>query len=246
MYNSSVGSSGRRNKSHGSHSRSSSPAQPPEWAKQLLEQQQLNAAELKRLQNELASSSSKVAKKQHAPDPEFHFEGNKKQYELNQDVMEKIEEALKSVNADGWSAKLNEGRDLLLERNKHILLAEKYGWDTMACYTVEPLATDSDNKKRIPKAVKESKQLRDEKKRSATVKQKAKGGVPRQFAERRVFVDQPATTPPVVGKFPSSREVRYTCCRCYRQGHFAHDCRSAVASDRPDGSGQASSQQSAQ
>ena len=201
----------------------------------------MNAAELKRLQNGLASSSSKVAKKQHAPDPEFHFEGNKKQYELNQDVMEKIEEALKSVNADGWSAKLNEGRDLLLERNKHILLAEKYGWDTMACYTVEPLATDSDNKKRILKAVKESKQFWDERKRSATATRKAKGGVPRQFT-----VNRPATTPPVVGKFPSSREVRYTCCRCYRQGHFAHDCRSAVASDRPDGSGQASSQQSAQ
>ena len=42
-------SAGRRNKTHGSHSRSSSPAQPPEWAKQLLEQQQANAAELKRL-----------------------------------------------------------------------------------------------------------------------------------------------------------------------------------------------------
>ena len=108
------------------------------------------------------------------------------------------------------------------------------------------MATDSDDEKRIPKAVKESKQLRDEKKRSATVKQKVKGGVPRQFAERRVFVDQPATSPPVVGKFPSSREVRYTCCPCYQQGHFAHDCRLAVASDRPDGSGQASSQQSAQ
>ena len=35
----------------------------------------------------------------------------------------------------------------------------------MACYTAEPLATDSDDEKRIRKAVKESKQLRDEKKR---------------------------------------------------------------------------------
>ena len=61
VHDSSVGSAGRRNKSRGSRSRSSSPAQPPEWAKQLLEQQQANAAELKRLQNELASSSTKVA-----------------------------------------------------------------------------------------------------------------------------------------------------------------------------------------
>ena len=40
VHDSSVGSAGRRNKSHGSRSRSSSPAQPPESAKQLLEQQQ--------------------------------------------------------------------------------------------------------------------------------------------------------------------------------------------------------------
>ena len=237
VHNSSGGSSGRRSKSHGSRSRSSSPAQPPEWAKQLLEQQQANAVELKRLQNDLASSSSKVARKERAPDPDFRFAGNKKQYELNRDVVEKIDEALESVDADKRSAKLNEGKDLLLERNKHILLAEKYGWDTVACYTAEPLATDSDNEKRIRKAVKESKQLRDEKKRSATTK---------QFTERRVFVDWPATTPPVAGKFPSSREVRATCFCCFRQGHFARDCRSAVASGRPDGSGQASSQQSAQ
>ena len=204
VHDSSLSSSGRRNQSHGSHSRSSSPAQPPEWAKQLLEQQEANAAELKCLQNELASSSSKVAKKRCAPDPEFRFGGNKKQYELNRDVMEKIDEALKSVDAAERSAKLNKGKDLLVERNKHILLAEKYGWDTVASYTAEPLATDSDNKKRIRKAVKESKQLRDENKRSASAKQKAKGGVPRQFTKQRVFVDQSATTPPVAGKFPSS------------------------------------------
>ena len=36
--------------------------------------------------------------------------------------MEKIDEALNSVDADEWSAKLNKGKDLFLKRNKHILL----------------------------------------------------------------------------------------------------------------------------
>ena len=46
VHDSPVGSSGRMSKSHGSHSCSLSAAQPPEWARQLLEQQQVNAAEL--------------------------------------------------------------------------------------------------------------------------------------------------------------------------------------------------------
>ena len=123
------------------HSHSSSPTQPPEWAKQLLEQQQANTAKLKSLQNELASSSSKVSKKQRTLDPEFCFSGNKKQYDLNRDVMEKIDEVLESVYADERFAKLNEGKDFLCERNKHILLAEKFGWDTVACYTAEQMDT---------------------------------------------------------------------------------------------------------
>ena len=61
-----------RRKSHGSCFRSRLPTQPPEWARQLLEQQQSNAAGLKRLQNELANATvPKVAKKQRMAKPEF-------------------------------------------------------------------------------------------------------------------------------------------------------------------------------
>ena len=62
-HDSPTGSTSRR-RSHGSRSRSHfrSPAQPPEWAKQLLEQQQSNAAELKRLQSEFASVTVLIPK----------------------------------------------------------------------------------------------------------------------------------------------------------------------------------------
>jgi len=50
------------------------------------------------------------------------------------------------------------------------LLAKKYGWDTVACYTAEPLTSDSDDKKKIRKTVKERKQLRDEKKKAVASK----------------------------------------------------------------------------
>ena len=44
-----------------------------------------------------------------------------------------------------------------MEWNKHILFAEKYGWDTVACYTADPLASNWDDETKICKAVKESK-----------------------------------------------------------------------------------------
>ena len=85
---------------------------------------------------------------------------------------------------------------MLLKRNKHILLGEKYGWDTVACYTVAPLATDSDNEKRIRKAIKESKQLRDEKKRSATANRRRKGVFPGNLLNREYLsTDQPPLLP---------------------------------------------------
>ena len=51
---------------------------------------------------------------------------------------------------------LDEGKKLLLERNKHIMLAEKYGWEAVDCYIQEPLVCDSDDEKRMKRAVKET------------------------------------------------------------------------------------------
>ena len=127
--------------------------------------------ELKRLLGEISGSKAQKAQHPRAADPEFRFAGNKKQYLLTRDVGEKIDEALEMDDGEDRTQKLTEGRDLLcLERNKNILLAEKYGWDTVACYIAEPLASDSDEEKKILKAAKDSKQLREEKKRSVSSK----------------------------------------------------------------------------
>lgn len=49
---------------------------------------------------------------------------------------------MEETNTKEHNSKLNEGRDLLVDQNKHILLAEKKVWDTVGCYTAELLATN--------------------------------------------------------------------------------------------------------
>ena len=176
------------------------------------------------------SLRSQSAQKPRAADPEFHFAGNKKQYQLKKEVLEKIDEALAMDDGEDRTKKPNEGKDLLVERNKHILLAEKYGWDTVACYTANPLASDSDHEKKIRKAVKESKQLREEKKKAASSKVlKVKRVIPRA-SERRVIlkrINASYVTPLVAGKQSQPHDGRSVCFRCFKPGHFARECRAA-------------------
>ena len=74
---------GSSRSSHGSSSTPHASSEPPDWAKELLKQQQANATELKRLQSKMASSKSQSTQKPCAADPEFRFAGNKKQYQLH-------------------------------------------------------------------------------------------------------------------------------------------------------------------
>ena len=133
--------------------------------------------------------------------------------------------------------KLTEGRDLLLERNKNILLAEKYCWETVASYTAEPLASDSDDEKKILKAVKESKQLREEKKRNFSSKFTRPNKVFPRPSERRVILERNNTgnvTPIVAEKQSQSRDGRSVCFPCFKAGHLARDC---CATNIPNGAG---------
>ena len=72
--------------------------------------------------------------------------------------------ALELEDRSEVAKEIQQGKSLILERNKHLLLADKYGWDTVECYTAEPLASDSEDEKRIKRALKESKSMREEKK----------------------------------------------------------------------------------
>lgn len=142
--------------------------EPPSWAKELLEQQKQYSTELKMIKKGLEAAKRSKQEKPNESEPEFRFEGNKKQYKLNRNVLDRISSAMATSDEEERNTLLQEGEALLVERNKHICLADKYGWDTVECYTAEPLASDSGDEKRIKKAIKESKQfIREEKRKSA-------------------------------------------------------------------------------
>lgn len=86
--------------------------------------------------------------------------------------------------------------------------------------------------------IKESKQLRDEKKRFTIAKPKGKGGVLYQNLERRVFFDQLVASPEE-GKFPASLQL-------FPIRTFRQDRRVAVTTSRPNQASQGITQQPTQ
>ena len=98
--------------------------------------------------------------------PEFKYKRNKIQFDINKSVMEKIENALEMSEDEEWGATLYEGKAILVQRNKHIKLTEKHSLETVDCYVEEPIASDSDNNKKICWAIKESKAMKEEKRKS--------------------------------------------------------------------------------
>ena len=62
---------------------------------------------------------------------EFQYKRNKIQYELNAEVIDKIEEAMEADEPEERNRVLREGKGLLEHRNKCLLMAEKYGWDVV-------------------------------------------------------------------------------------------------------------------
>lgn len=150
--------------------------EPPNlcWAKELPQQQKRYSKELKKLKNKLDDAKLRKQGKLSDPAPEFRFEGNKKQYKLNRDVLDKIDCAKNTSDDESRTKLLEEGKQLLLEQNKNICHAGKYRWDMVDCYAAELLASESGDEKRIKKAIKESRQPREEKRKAAAAKWKSK------------------------------------------------------------------------
>ena len=106
----------------------------------------------------------------------WRFEGNRLQFEFNSEVEDNLTQviwALENGKREYAVELLNETRDKLKVRNKHIRIADssEAGWETVRQYVCNPLASDSDDESRLNRA--ESRAVRMKKNQKSKSKARA-------------------------------------------------------------------------
>ena len=75
-------------------------------------------------------------------------------------------ENVSSSQGNIGKADIEAGMSLIKEWNKFLVLADSFGWDVVLCYAKQLLAEDSEDERRIHRAMKEGKIRRDERLKS--------------------------------------------------------------------------------
>ena len=93
--------------------------------------------------------------------PEFKSKDNKIRCEANNNILEKIDDAINSIengNIKKCQEKLKEGKVLILKQKKLIRIAdrEEDGWEVVKCYLSDDLASDLEDKKQLNRARREA------------------------------------------------------------------------------------------
>ena len=93
--------------------------------------------------------------------PEFKNKENKIRYEANNSIMEKIDEAISSIEKakiERCQEKLAEGKKIILKQQKLLRIAdsEEDGWEVVKCYLSDHLASDSEDEKQPSRARREA------------------------------------------------------------------------------------------
>ena len=119
-------------------------------------------SDLKRSNESIASqqmSEIKMLKRDSVP--QFNKKSNEEQYKPNKAIKDAVEDAQiapKTNDVANTKQALDKGMDLLQERQKLILLADKsqYVWKTVLEYKHHDLADDEEDEKKIYRAKKQS------------------------------------------------------------------------------------------
>ena len=140
-------------------------------------------SDIKSANSDAADSHLRQIKKLKFEEPRrFKKKANEDQYRFNSkltDVLDEAKSSCSTQNLDKVKDSLEKGDNLLAERQKHILLADKsdYGWMVIQEYKKNDLADDSDDERKIIRA--------ETRARTKQNSQKAKS---RMTASRREFL----------------------------------------------------------
>ena len=153
----------------------------------------------------------------------MNFSARKIGYVTNGLYCKKLEEASVTEDFEERNSILKEGMDLMSQRNKVLILSDKYGWETAVAYGTDPVASDSEDEKRIKRAHKEAKATKDEKAKLKDLKQK------QNFQSKKPFavynrVNQSSS----LSSMHTNTYGRLFCWHCGKPGHFAKACKSPV------------------
>ncbi|XP_068760078.1 uncharacterized protein [Montipora capricornis] len=163
----------------------------------------------------------------------FKRKANEDQFKFNLKLAETFDgakSAAEKSNLEKVKSDLEEGEKLLVERQKHILLADKseYGWSTVEEYKQHDLADDSEDEKRIHSAERRARAAtfsRKKKKSSAMAATKTSSPLSRSVSssssQSQPLSSQPAATN---SGFPSRRPNIGTCFACGKAGHWRACC----------------------
>ena len=109
-------------------------------------------SDLKRSNESIASQQmSEIKRLKRDSVPQFNKKSNEEQYKAIKDAVEDAQIALERNDVEKTKQALDKGMDLLQERQKSILLADKsqYGWKTVLEYKHHDLADDEEDEKKI-------------------------------------------------------------------------------------------------
>ena len=111
-------------------------------------------SDLKRANESIASQQmSEIKRLKRDSVPQFNKKSNEEQYNANKAIKDAVEDAqiaLERNDVEKTKRALDKGMDLIQERQKLILLADKsqYGWKTVLEYKHHDLADDEEDEKR--------------------------------------------------------------------------------------------------
>ena len=163
----------------------------------------------------------------------FKRKANEDQYKFNLKLAETFDSAKSAAeksNLEKVKSDLEEGETLLVERQKHILLANKseYGWSTVEEYKQHDLAADSEDEKRIYSAERRARAVMSSRKRKkssamAATKRSSplRGSVSSPSSQFQTQSHQPATA--TSGFLPRHPNIG-TCFACGKTSHWRSCC----------------------